>query len=104
MAPVATGMLSRQARNLSSGVRIRRILSASFEPALARSIALAANRNIERDCSTGIAILRILRRSRGYLMMVLPNAFRLRAHAIASWTQRRIIAAARTPCESRDRL
>jgi hypothetical protein len=58
MAPVATGMLSRQARNFSSGVRIRKQLSASFEPALARSIALAANRNIESDCSDGTAIFR----------------------------------------------
>jgi len=37
-------------------------------------------------------------------MMVLPKAIRVRAHSIASLRQRRIIAAARTPCESRDRL
>src|SRR5436309_3075708 len=74
MAPVATGMLSRQARNLSSGVRIRKALSACFEPALARSNALAANRNMESDCSAGSAIFRSWRRSRGYSMMALPNA------------------------------
>ena len=37
-------------------------------------------------------------------MMVRPNASRERATTIASLTQRRIIEAARTPCDSRDRL
>ena len=71
---------------------------------MARSIALAANRNIDSDCSDGSAIFSSCRRSSGYSMMVLPNAIRLRAQTIASLTQRRIMAAARTPCDSRDRL
>src|SRR5882762_2117778 len=104
MAPVATGILSRQARNFSSGVRIRKQSSASCDPALARSMASAANRNIESACSDGTAVFNSWRRSRGYSIMVLPKATRLRAQTIASLTQRRIIAAARTPCESRDRL
>ena len=37
-------------------------------------------------------------------MMVLPKATRLLAQIMASFRQRRIIAEARTPCDSRDRL
>ncbi|PQM44427.1 hypothetical protein C1Y40_05416 [Mycobacterium talmoniae] len=44
------------------------------------------------------------RRSSGLSMILLPNALRLRATTMASFRQRRIMAAARAPCEIRHRL
>ena len=100
MAPVATATLSRQARNLSSGVRMRS-RSARRAP---RPIASAVHSAIDSACSVGTSSFISCRRISGKSITVRPNAMRPRAAASASFTQRRIIAAARTPCDRRDRF
>src|SRR5207247_419480 len=94
--------LKRKAQTIPKSRRNQRGFIQQFlERALQGAVAAAL---ADRACSVGTMILRSWRRSRGYSIMVLPNATRLRAQTMASLTQRRIIAAARTPCDSRDRL
>lgn len=73
-------------------------------PALASRIAAAVKTNTDSACSVGSISLSSERRIKGWSISVFLNATRWRATCSASFRQRRIIAAARTPCDSRDRL
>ena len=64
----------------------------------------AAKSATDSACSVGSMIFMSCRRISGWSTMVLPKATRLRATVMASFRQRRIIAAARTPCEMRLRF
>ena len=102
IAPVATVILSRQERNFSSGVRMRVSIAPRSSPASASSNCWPTNMTMERTCSVGTMIFISWRRSKGLAMIFSPNAMRARATTSASFRQRRIMAAARTPWDRRD--
>ncbi|CFN62316.1 Uncharacterised protein [Bordetella pertussis] len=96
--------MSRQARNFSSAVASRTIFLSRGSSAPARCIVEATNMHADNACSVGTMIFNRLRFISGCAITGLPKAARRRAKCRDSFRHRRIMPAARTPCESREAL